>query len=64
MASPLVILLYLALAVLVGFLGRKRAVGFAGCFVLALLLTPVVMALVLMVAGRRADTSGCRNVRI
>jgi hypothetical protein len=56
MASTVVILLYVALAVLVGFLGRKRAVGFAGCFVLALLLTPVVMALVLMVAASRTDT--------
>jgi hypothetical protein len=56
MASPLVIILYVALAVFVGFLGRKRAAGFAGCFVLALLLTPVVMALALMVAGDRADT--------
>jgi hypothetical protein len=56
MASPLVIILYVALAALVGILGRKRAVGFAGCFVLALLLTPVVMALALMVAGNRADT--------
>jgi hypothetical protein len=56
MASPLVIILYVALAALVGLLGRKRAVGFAGCFVLALLLTPVVMALALMVAGNRADT--------
>jgi hypothetical protein len=56
MASPLVIILYVALAALVGFLGRKRAVGFAGCFVLALLLTPVVMALFLMVAASRAET--------
>ena len=56
MASPLVIILYVTLAALVGFLGRKRAVGFAGCFVLALLLTPVVMALVLMVAASRTDT--------
>lgn len=56
MTSPLVIILYVALAALVGFLSRKRAVGFAGCFVLALLLTPVVMALVLMVAGNRTDT--------
>ncbi len=56
MTSPLVIILYVALAALVGFLGRKRAVGFAGCFVLALLLTPVVMALALMVAASRADT--------
>lgn len=56
MASPLVIILYVALAVLVGFLGRKCAVGFAGCFVLGLLLTPVVMALVLLVAAPRANT--------
>jgi hypothetical protein len=56
MASPLVIILYVTLAALVGFLGRKRAVGFAGCFVLALLLTPVVMALALMVAASRTDT--------
>jgi hypothetical protein len=56
MASPLVIILYVALAALVGFLGRKRAVGFAGCFVLALLLTPFVMALALMVAASRTDT--------
>ncbi len=56
MASPLVIILYVALAALVGFLGRKRAVGFAGFFVLALLLTPVVMALALMVTASRTDT--------
>ncbi len=56
MTSPLVIILYVALAALVGFLGRTRAAGFAGCFVLALLLTPVVMALFLMVAASRADT--------
>lgn len=55
MASPLMIIIYVALAVLVGFLGRKCAVGFAGCFVLGLLLTPVVMALVLLVVGRRAE---------
>jgi hypothetical protein len=56
MASPLVIILYVALAALVGLLGRKRAIGFAGYFVLGLLLTPVVMALVLLVAAPRAKT--------
>jgi len=56
MASPLAILVYVALAVLVGLLGRKRAVGFAGCFILSLLLTPVVMALALMVADSRAGS--------
>lgn len=55
MASPLVIILNMALAALVGFLGRRRAVGFAVCFVLALLLTPVIMGLASMVAGSPAD---------
>ena len=56
MAQPAVIVLYVALAALVGLLGRKRAIGFTGCFVLGLLLTPVVMALVLLVAAPRANT--------
>jgi hypothetical protein len=56
MVSPLGIALYIGFAAFVGFLGRKRAVGFAGCFVLSLLLTPVVMGLALVVAGNRADT--------
>ena len=56
MAHPVVIVLYVALAALVGLLGRKRAIGFTGSFVLGLLLTPVVMALVLLVAAPRANT--------
>jgi len=55
MALLFLILVYVALAVIVGFLGRKRAVGFAGCFTLGLLLSPFVMALVLMVAAPRDD---------
>jgi hypothetical protein len=55
MASFFLILIYIAMSAVVGFLGRKRAVGFAGIFVLSLFLTPFVMALVLMVAGPRAN---------
>lgn len=47
------LLLYAALCALVGYLGRNRSVGFAGYFVLSLLLTPLVMALVLLVGGQR-----------
>lgn len=51
---PLVlVLLYVLLCLLVGFLGRHRAVGFAGCFVLSLLVTPFIMALVLLVGAPR-----------
>lgn len=42
------IALYVALSLLVGLLGRRRTIGFVGTFVLSLLLTPTVMALVLM----------------
>ncbi|WP_395663499.1 hypothetical protein [Aestuariivirga sp.] len=47
------ILLYVSLCAFVGYLGRERAVGFAGYFVLSLLLTPLVMALVLLVGAQR-----------
>ena len=41
--------LYVALSLLVGFLGRRRTIGFAGFFVLSLLVSPFVMAFVLLV---------------
>ena len=51
---PLVgFLAYVGLCALVGYLGRDRTVGFAGYFVLSLLLTPLVMALVLLVGAQR-----------
>lgn len=56
MAHPHLVVLYVALALFVGFLGRKRAFGFYGCFILALFLTPVVMAIALLAARSRAAT--------
>lgn len=56
LAHPGVILAYVALCLLVGYLGRKREVGFSGVFVLSLVLTPFIMALVLMVGAPRAKT--------
>lgn len=56
MPMPFLILAYVVLSGALGYIGRKRAVGFAGVFVLSLLLTPFVMALVLMVAAPRSDT--------
>jgi hypothetical protein len=55
MVSPLLVLAYVALAAAVGFWGRKRLVGFAGFFILSLVLTPIVMALVLIIAACRND---------
>lgn len=54
MAAPFLILVYVALCALVAFLGRNSAVGCAGCFVLSLILTPFVMALILMIAAPRS----------
>ena len=49
--------LYAALSLLVGYLGRRRSIGFAGFFVLSLLLSPIVMSLVLLVGLPREPTS-------
>lgn len=56
MASPFLIISYVALAAIVALVGRNTVIGFAGCFVLGLLLTPFVMALVLTVAMPRSKS--------
>ena len=40
--------LWIVLCLLVGFAGRRRALGFWGFFILSLVLSPVVMAVVLL----------------
>ncbi|MBC2768951.1 hypothetical protein [Pusillimonas minor] len=50
---PFSILAYVLLSLLVGFIGRNSRVGFAGAFVLSLLLTPVVMGLAYLIAEPR-----------
>ena len=49
--------LYFALCLLVGYLGRKREIGFAGFFVLSILLTPLITALILLISGQRKNAS-------
>lgn len=51
----LLFLLLVAVSAVVGWFGRKRTIGFAGFFVLSLLLTPFVMALVLLISVPRED---------
>jgi len=50
----MLIAFYLLLALLVGVLGRDRAIGFAGFFVLSLVLTPVLSAVLLLLTAPRA----------
>ena len=42
--------IYTTLALFIGFFGRGRYIGFAGWFVLAMVLTPPVAALVLLLS--------------
>lgn len=53
---------YVLGALFVGWLGRRKAIGFLGFMVLALTLTPPVAFLILMIAGeRRTSRQQLRN---
>jgi hypothetical protein len=51
--NPTLILLLLFCSLAIGFLGRKKKLGFWGFFFASLLLTPVFGLLLLIVAGPR-----------
>lgn len=48
---------YVLLAAAVGWLGRRRIIGFTGFFLLSLFLTPLLIALVLMIGAPRSTSS-------
>ena len=47
--DPITIAIYVALAALVGVLGYGRRIGVLGTFILALVFTPLLMLLVLII---------------
>ncbi|OGT73438.1 MAG: hypothetical protein A3H44_08105 [Gammaproteobacteria bacterium RIFCSPLOWO2_02_FULL_57_10] len=49
--DPLLLIIYVAVSAIVGFLGRNRSVGFAGIFTFSLIVSPVIVALVLLVTA-------------
>jgi len=49
--NPILLMIYVPICALVGFLGRKRSVGFAGIFTFSLIVSPIVVALVLMLTA-------------
>ena len=54
--NPLVIFtfyIYFMASVLVGFLGRNRMIGFLGFFIVSVLITPVLSALVLALTSTK-----------
>lgn len=52
-ANPWPVLLWLFAAWVIGLLGSKKRFGFAGNFLIALLLTPLVGAIVLLASDDR-----------
>jgi hypothetical protein len=55
--------IYVALCLLVGWLGRDRAIGFAGFLVLSLLLNPLIALLLLVVSAPRRASLAKRQAR-
>ncbi len=51
-----IVLIFVALSIVIGFLGRKRRFGFWGYFFLSMLLTPVVGLLTLIAAIPKAES--------
>lgn len=49
------LLYYIAVCILVGFLGRKRKSGFSVTFVLSMFFTPVIIAILLLVTKERTS---------
>ena len=53
---PPVLVAYVLLCLVVGFFGRKRAIGFPGMFVASVLVTPLVMGLVLILTAPKIQS--------
>lgn len=49
--NPILLMIYVPVCAIVGFLGRHRSIGFAGVFTSALIVSPIVVALVLLVSS-------------
>jgi len=57
--NPVLMLLYVAVSAVVGYIWRGRAIGFSGVFVLSLLISPVIMSLILLVTSPgRSESRG------
>ncbi|MFK7829710.1 MAG: hypothetical protein AB8B57_08040 [Congregibacter sp.] len=54
-AVPALLIVYVVLALMVGFAGRNRMVGFAGFFILSLVLTPIITALIVLLGSPKTE---------
>lgn len=46
--NPVVVITYIGLCSIVGIFGRDRSLGFGGAFVCSLILTPLIVAIMLL----------------
>lgn len=49
--NPLLLMIYVPVCAIVGLLGRNRSIGFSGVFTFSLIVSPIIVALVLMVTS-------------
>ncbi len=49
--DPLLLIVYVCVSAIVGFLGRNRSIGFSGVFTFSLIVSPIIVALVLLVSS-------------
>jgi hypothetical protein len=56
--DPILLVVYVVISAIVGVFGRKRSVGCSGIFTFSLLVSPIVMALVLIVSAPRTVEHG------
>ena len=49
------LLIYFVMSAGVGYLGRQRSFGFVGFFILSLIFSPLIIALVLLITRQKAS---------
>jgi len=52
---------YVILCLIAGLLGHKRAIGFWGCFVLSIFVTPLIVTIVLAITSYRRVPAHSRS---
>jgi len=51
--NPFLLIIYVVFSVMVAFFGRNRSIGFSGVLTFSLLVSPIIVALVLLVSAPR-----------
>jgi|TARA_R110002072_G_scaffold149888_2_gene297929 hypothetical protein len=57
----LLLLIYILLAVFVGWMGQNKSIGFVGYFLLSLVVTPIVTFAILLMGAERAPSKNAKG---